>query len=830
MKAFVLFSGLMLFAFGSFGQTISGTVKNNDGEPLAGAHVRLLGTYMAAVTNYDGKYAIRNVPEGRYEMQVSFVGYEWATTVLNMAGKNAVMNFDLESMAYVKQALNVEAIRARHNTPTTYTNISKEEINKMNLGQDMPYVMEMSPSVVVTSDAGAGVGYTGMRIRGIDPTRVNITINGIPLNDAESQGVFWVDLPDFATSTENIQIQRGVGTSTNGAGAFGATVNLSTTTVSDEAFVELSNAQGSFGTFKNNISFGTGMLKDQFTFNGRLSRIVSDGFIDRSSANLRSFYLSAGHHTEKSSTTLNVFTGHEVTQQAWYGTPSAKLNNDDAGIEDYILFNGLSPAQAANLRSSDRRYNHYLYDREVDDYTQSHYQLINELTISKNFSFQSALHLTRGYGYFEQFQDKTAPFDDTQLSFYGLDDVIIGSDTITSSNVIRRRWLDNDFYGLTYAAKYTGVKKLELILGGAWNRYLGAHFGEVVWSEFASNGNIRDRYYDNDAEKKDFNTYLKGNYQATDQLGLFADVQFRNVGYSFLGLDNTGVPIDQNVSYNFVNPKVGATYAFDSQNQVYASVAMGSKEPNRNDFVESTPTSRPSPERLVDYELGYRTNSRKSQLQASAYFMDYTDQLVLTGQLNDVGASTRVNIPESYRAGIELEWGLDIFKRLNWTANATLSSNKIRNFTAYVDNWDTGVQDVETYASTDIAFSPSLIGASNITWTLYDADAEKKENDIQVDLSLLSKYVGRQYVDNTQSEDRSIDPYFLNDIRLNINEKNGKLFKNVDIFLLVKNIFNVEYESNAWVYRYILGGENKKLDGYFPQAGTYYLAGLTLRL
>lgn len=710
-----------------------------------------------------------------------------------------------QDSVFIKKQLKevqVNALRATDITPVSFSNISKQELEEQNLGQDLPYLLSFTPSVVSTSDAGAGIGYTGFRVRGSDPTRINVTINGIPLNDSESHGVFWVNMPDFASSIENIQIQRGVGTSTNGAGAFGASVNLVTNKLRQKAYGSTSNTVGSYETLKNNVEFGTGLINNKFTIDGRLSRIESEGYIDRASSNLKSFYLSGGYYGDDEFLKLSVFSGKEITFQAWNGVPLSYLENDSL-----------------------RTFNIYDYENEVDNYGQTHYHLNYTKSLEENETFNLGLHYTKGEGYFEQFRTNDDLLD------YGLENVIVGNDTVTTTDLIRRRWLDNDFYGAIFSYQ-NNTNKLDYTIGGAWNIYEGAHFGEIIWAQFASNSNIRDRYYDNDATKIDFNIYAKGLYKYNNQLTLFGDIQKRWVEYDFVGLDQNAVELDDQAKFDFLNPKFGLYYDIDKKSDLYASFAVANREPNRSDFVDSSPESRPTHETLYDTEIGYKYQNKNYTFSANAYYMIYENQLVLTGQINDVGAYTRTNINYSERLGLELEGNFKINNKLFWAANATFSKNKIPFFVEYVDNWDTWGQEVYKYEDTDIAFSPNLIWASR-----FDYKFNKSTN-----AQFISKYVGEQFIDNTSSDDRKLDDYLTHTIRIT-HDMDSKLFETVKWTFQINNLLDLNYTNNAWIYRFISEGYDPRPDdpyvnlnsegsydmaGYFPQAKRNFLLGLTL--
>ena len=719
----------------------------------------------------------------------------------------------------------VSTTRVGEKSPVAHENISKQEIEVNNHGVDLPILLDQATSIVTTSDAGAGVGYTGIRVRGTDATRVNVTINGIPFNDAESQGVYWVNMPDISSSIDDIQIQRGVGASTTGASAFGASVNLSTlsTINSQNPYGEISNSYGSFNTLKNTIKLGTGLIDGKWNFEGRLSRVASDGFIDRASSELNSYYLSGSYIGEKTSIQAVAFSGQEVTYQAWNGIPLSILeNNSDSG----------------------QTYNPYEYENEVDNYNQSHYQLHFTNKTIKNLKLNASLHYTRGKGYFEQYKGigqnaSLNYFSQESLMDYGLQDIITSSgDTISETDLIRRRWLDNHFYGIVYSAEYS-TDNFQFTLGGGANQYLGGHYGEVIWSQYASNGSIRHRYYDNDATKNDINVYGKLNYDLNSNLSAYVDLQQRFLSYDFTGLDQDGSELNQTSEMSFFNPKVGFNYLLNNKTSLYAFAGVGNKEPSRDDFTESTPSNRPEHENLLDIELGYRFSSERVSFAANLYNMQYNNQLILTGELNDVGSSVRVNIPDSYRRGVELTGSFQLMDKLLLKLNATFSQNKIAEFNEFIDNWDTGVKDSITHRNTDIAFSPSVIGGSQLIFTPF-----KSLENGKLDLALVTKYVGAQFIDNTSSEYAKLNAYLVNDFRLSYTVKT-KLFKEVVVSSWVRNLFNKNYISNAWVYRFNTTGDPTTYDSYanaegsgtnsynqigaFNQAGINFFLGLKLR-
>ena len=602
-----------------------------------------------------------------------------------------------------------------------------------------------------------------------------------------------------------MQIQRGVGTSTNGPAAFGGTVNLSTTGLNADPYASTSHSYGSFNTRKHNVAFGSGLINKHWTVDGRLSQITSDGYVDRASADLRSYFLSGGYTSEKSSVRLNVFSGHEITYQAWNGIPFDSLETN-------------------------RTFNSATYEDEVDNYNQTHYQLLISEQLNSKLNLNLAGFYTRGFGYFENYES------DESLDDFGIGTITIPVNdstnaTITNSDLIQRRWLDNHFYGATWGLNYNNNGRLKATLGGAMSRYEGAHFGEVIWARYAGNTEIRHRYYDNDGEKNDFNVYAKASYQATNKLNVFADVQYRMVDYTFLGFDADATVVDQNVSLSFVNPKAGLNYSINDNNVTYASFAVGNKEPNRGDYVDSSPNSRPVHETLYDLEAGYKRNMAKYAFGLNLYYMLYDNQLVASGQINDVGAVTRINVDESFRRGVELEFGWQILKNLDWTANATFSQNQVVAFTEYFDAYDANFswigQDSIQHSNTNLAFSPGTIVASDITYDFWKTDKGADKPAHTASISFITKYIGEQFIDNTSDENAKLDAYLVNDVRLRYRLKEW-VVNSIDFNLTVRNVADELYSANAWAYRYAFDGAQMVDIGYYPQAGRHFLAGLTI--
>ncbi|MEO7307715.1 MAG: TonB-dependent receptor plug domain-containing protein [Ferruginibacter sp.] len=688
------------------------------------------------------------------------------------------------------QPVEVLAIKAADKAPFAKTDLTKKDIEQNNLGQDLPFLLDQTPSVVVNSDAGNGVGYTGIHIRGTDAARINVTLNGIPYNDAESQGTFFVDLPDIASSANSIQVQRGVGTSSNGAGAFGGSINLFTNELNKDFYASTNNSAGSFNTFKNNIQFGSGMIGKHFTIDGRVSLLSSDGYIDRARSDLKSFYLSTAFVNSTNSLRLNIFSGKEKTYQAWNG------------VAEYLLKTDRTNNPSGTEKPGEP------YDNETDNYTQTHYQLFYNHKFNSYWKGNIAAFLTRGKGYYEQYKAQQS------LSDYGLPDYNNGTTIITETDLVRQLWLDNYFYGSIFSMQYQ-KNKTQLIFGGGYNAYDGSHYGKLKWAEVQAAVPMDHRWYDLTAYKKDLSVYNKWTQQWNNNWQSFVDVQFRNIDYRIHGFRyNPGLEIKEN--YSFLNPKLGVTYT-NKNWQAFASYALAGKEPNRDDF-EAGNTQQPKAERLHDIELGFEKKSKACSFGANLYYMRYRDQLVLTGKINDVGAYTRTNIPKSYRAGIELQGKTTISSWVNLAANITFSENKIMNFTEYLDDYDNGGQQTKFYSKTDISYSPSIIAGGSI-------------NFIPVtngEISLISKYVGRQYLDNTSQQSRSLNPYYLQDIRLSYLIAH-KIFKATSLILQLNNVFNKKYEPNGYSFSYIYGGELTTENFYFPMAGFNFMVGVNLK-
>lgn len=785
--------------------TIRGVVlREQTNEPVEEATVSLEkdGTNISTKsTDNTGYYQFNGLKKnGIYKIIVQHVSMQKKSVDVNAEKDITTANITLANYAYFLEPLEVISLRASEKAPFAKTNITGRELAKSNVGPDLPFLLNQIPSVVINSDAGNGIGYTGIRIRGSDATRINMTINGIPYNDAESQGTYFVDLPDIASSVNSIQIQRGVGSSSNGAGAFGASLNLSTNEFNENAYGEINNSYGSFNSWKNTVKAGSGLINGHFTVDARLSNINSDGFIDRAATNMKSLYFSTAYIGKKSTVRFNLITGKEKTYQAWNGVPESLLATDRT-------YNSSGTEKPGDP-----------YKNETDNYQQDHYQAFFTHSFNDYLSFNAAFFLSKGRGYYEQYKGVAAETaagstSGTSYATYGLPNPVFGNDTLTNTDLARQLWLDNNYYGQIISLQYKRSND-QVTLGGGWNRYEGKHYGNIIWAEA---GIPKDyQWYNLNALKNDVNVYAKWEHSLSRKVNLYTDIQYRNVHYNMDGFEhNPEVFVNRN--FNFINPKAGISYSFKGF-QTFLSYALGNKEPNRDDF-EAGITQQPKPETLHDFELGAEKRTLHYSFGATGYYMLYKNQLILTGQINDVGAYTRVNVPNSFRMGVELQGRATISNWVNAGANLTISKNKIKRSDEYFDDYDNGGQISISHKNTDISFSPSII--SGITVNLLPF----KNGEI----SLLSKYVSRQYLDNTQDITRSLRSYFVQDVRFTYTIKN-KLFHEWNLIACAYNVLNKKYEPNGYTFSYIYSGNKTTENYYFPMAGTNFMAGINIRL
>ena len=777
MKKILIFLFLVASQI-TIGQTFTllGKVVDENKNPLPGATILVKETKQGTSADFDGKFIV-NLSKGIYNIQVSFIGFKTISREITVF-QNDEIEFILSTRATVLDEVLVAAIRANTDAPVTFSNLTKKEIEKRNLGQDIPILLNYLPSVISSSDAGAGVGYTYMSVRGSNGERINVTVNGIPYNDAESHGTFWVNLGDFASSTQSLQLQRGVGTSTNGSGAFGASLNLLTDAISEEANAEISNSFGSFGTRKHTVKFSTGKLNNHIEIAGRLSNIYSDGYVDRATADLKSYYLQASYSDKNTLIKAITFGGKEKTYQAWEGLTADQLKED-------------------------RRQNPYTYENEVDDYQQDHYQLHWNEKLNENWSTNVGLNYTKGAGFFEQFKDGEDAADFNNL-------IVDGSD------VIVRRWLDNDFYVANFNTEYKN-EKLKIINGISYSNYSGNHFGEVIWgSDLAENVNINDRYYYSDAKKTDFSIFSKTTYTFNENWIGYIDLQGRFINYQTEGITSDIVPIDVDTNFSFFNPKVGITYKINSENNLYTSFAVANREPNRNDFENGVTTN----ETLYDFELGWRLNSENIKLNTNIYYMNYKNQLVLTGALDGVGAPIRATSGDSYRLGLEIDADIRLSEEFSIKPNAAFSQNKNRDFFSTING------NLEDLGNTDISFSPNVIVGNILMY-------QPTEN---LQISFLSKFVGKQYMSNLQStisDNDLLDSYFTSDFNIIYEIKPKSVVKSIVFSGLINNIFNEKYVDRGYYYTYDYDDSGNTVTGdgagYYPQATTNFLVGVTIK-
>ena len=813
----ILFLSSCYFAFSQ--HAVRGVIEDRTGSFVQAAQVSVLNTNVQVNSDSQGKFEFTQLPisDSTYTILVEKPGFLAQSMTISAISKEELRILLFTSM---KTLEDVQVSTTRLSDYSTSAMLVRKinPLERKNFGQDIPVLLEATPSLVTTSDAGAGVGYTGLRIRGVDATRINVTINGIPVNDPESHAVYWVNMPDLASSIENIQIQRGVGSSTNGAASFGASLNIKTQDISEKPFGSIDQSVGSFGTYKTTIKAGTGIINKHFSLETRMSSIQSNGYLDRASSDLKSYFLSAAYIGEKSIVKTIIFSGKEITYQAWNGTPESRVNGDTAAMNTYADRNGLSSEERENLLNSGRTYNYYSYKNEVDNYQQDNYQLHFTHTFNDKLILNLAGHYTYGRGYFEQYRKGENLVD------YGLNPVMIGSDTVQQTDLIRRLWLDNDFVGAVYGVTYKPTAHLDFVFGGSTNTYFGRHFGELVWAQYASNSEIYQRYYTNDSRKSELSSYVKAVYKR-ERFDVYTDLQFRHVDYTFVGkelVNGTPADVTQAVQFNFFNPKVGGSFKINSNQMLFLNGGISHREPVRADFVASTAQNRPTFETLQDVEFGHQMNNSHLTLTTNLYWMNYQNQLLLTGEINDVGAYIHSNVAKSYRLGVEVYGSYRFDKKLKLTGGVTLSQNKIAQFNEYLDTYlDTlpyYTQQVITHANTNMSFSPNITGNIGFEWVPIE----------NFNIAWMTKLVGRQFLDNTGNINRSIDPFNFSNMQFNYSIFD-KFCKEIQFGLMVNNVFNQMYSNNGYTFSYANGGQTTTENFYYPQAGRNFMARVLLK-
>ena len=781
---------LLFITFTSIAQNnFVGRVTDSSGEPIVGANILIEESNLITYTDEKGKFYL-NSNSTNIDIQVSHVGY--LTKEIKFSNPNQEINIVLDDGIILKDEIKVISTRAKYNSPFAFTNISKSFIEKNNSGKDIPFLINSTPSTYSTSDAGNGIGYTGVRIRGSDATRINVTINGIPYNDSESHGVFWVNVSDLASSANSIQVQRGVGSSTNGGGAFGGTVSIKTGKASEDFKLKYSSSAGSYKSFKNTLELNSGLIKNKINMNLRLSKINSDGYVDRATSDLKSYYASASYYSDKTSIDLINFSGKERTYQSWWGTPEGRINNDIEEMNNVIANNGYSDEQADNLLNSGRTFNYYTYDNQTDNYQQDHYQMHFNHDISNTANLHLALHYTYGRGYYEEFRE-----DDNLSNYY---DFLENK----SLDLVRRRWLSNHFYGLTYSFSKK-FDKSEINIGGALNEYDADHFGEIIQPQLM----VSEPYYFSKSFKKDGNIFIKYNLNITESAELFTDMQLRGYSHKMKGNDNDKSIIDVDKNNVFFNPKIGLTKSLNDKVILYGSVAVANREPIRSDYIDSK--IEPKHESLVNIELGKGFNYNIGSFNTNLYLMEYNNQLITTGEVNDVGAYIRENVKKSRRFGVELTNVLNT-KDFYVNSSLSLSRNLVYNFneTLYDYGADFSQYNIieNKYGVTDLAFSPGVLLNNHFEW---------KANKF-LSFILNSKYVGKQYLDNTSNEKRVLKDFLINDFKIQTNLTNNVL-NNLFFKIEINNIFNVKYSSNGYTFGYYGGMDYEVRENYFyPQA------------
>ncbi|WP_237276563.1 TonB-dependent receptor [Tenacibaculum ovolyticum] len=766
---FVLFTAITVNAQNFI---LSGKVVNSSQKPLVGATIVVKELKKGTSSDFEGNFKIK-LTKGTHRIAVSYVGFK--TLIQTVAIKNnQSITFQLTSNENVLDEVLVSAVRVKADAPVTHSNLTKKEIAKRNLGQDIPILLNYLPNVISSSDAGAGVGYTYIRVRGSDASRVNVTVNGIPYNDAESQGTFWVNMGDFASSTQSLQLQRGVGTSTNGSGAFGASLNILTDAVAEKSGGEISNSFGSYGTRKHTVKFTTGKVNKHFEFAGRLSNIYSDGYIDRSSSDLKSYFLQGSYTDDNTLIKALVFGGKEKTDQAWYGLSATELKEN-------------------------RRQNPYTYDNETDNYQQDHYQLHWNEKLNDNWSTNIGLNYTRGKGYYEQFKEGEDAIDYNNL-------------IVDDSDVIVRRWLDNHFYVINGNTTYKN-DGVEVISGFSFSKYDNDHYGEIIWgSDLAPNVSIRDHYYDSTSNKYDWSAFSKTTFNVSENLKAYIDLQGRIVKYKTVGLTSDRDPININKKYRFFNPKVGLTYNVNKEHSLYTSYAKANREPNRNDFEGGNSKH----ESLDDYEFGWRLKNKTVKLSTNVYYMNYKNQLILTGAIDsNTGEPLRASSGRSYRLGIEIDADISLTKSFSVRQNIAVSQNKNIDF---FTNRDNALQEL---GNTTIANSPNIVSGNTFVY-------HPSEN---FQIAFLTKFVGEQYLSNTDTKTSKLDSYFTSDFNIMYELKTKSIFKSIVFTGLVNNVFNKEYVDRGYIYLddWSTPGTTQESQGYYPQATINFLAGITLK-
>ncbi|SFD82869.1 TonB-dependent receptor [Thermophagus xiamenensis] len=809
MQKIMIFLGLLFLSAQAFSQrSLKGTVYSENYEPLTGATVVINPGNHGTTTDQNGEFFFTGISTARCHITISFIGYRKWERDIDLRETNQ-LKVIMEPASHLTEEVVVTAYRAGQQTPVAHTDIDGEVLRSTGVGNDIPSLLKLTPSLVTTSESGIGLGYTNLRIRGTDPTRINVTMNGVPLNDSESQGVFWANMPDFANSVENVQIQRGVGTSTQGSAAFGASINFQTTTSDPQSYAELTSTVGSFNTFKNSLRFGTGLINDKFSFEGRYSRLKSDGYIKNAFSDHQSLYLGGTMHFDNSFLKMIILHGDQQTGISWWGVPQEMLETDRR----------YNPAGVYTDEFGNEQY----YDDQTDNYKQTHAQLFYSWALNTEFHATAALHYTRGDGFYEQYKE------DEDFVDYGLSAIQISDQTIETSDLIRRKWMGNDFYGATLSGDLKLSSQSNLTFGGGWNRYDGDHFGRIIWMRYAGTTEKDYEWYFNNGTKTEHNLFAKFDWEASPLLRLFMDIQYRGINYEMSGIDDDLRSLDQEHDFRFFNPKAGFYLTPKDNHSIYAFAGISNREPTRTNFKDANqdPEATPKAERLYDIETGYKYESGTFSGGINLYYMYYEDQLIPTGEKSNVGYDIMTNVDKSYRTGVEVMAAVQPLSWLTWDMNLTLSRNIIKDFVetstnSYPDpdgseDWITETVK-NPLGDTQIAYSPSVVGSSNLAANITS----------RFKISLQSKYVGEQYFNNTESDERKLDAWFVNDLQFNW-KLNPKPFKSIGLQFTIHNVLDHEYESNAYGGNWYEEDVEKTWAYYYPMAGRYYMGQVVIR-
>ena len=702
----------------------------------------------------------------------------------------------------------VSTSRAGESTPVTYSMVSREQLQKAGPSNSLPMALALQPSVVAVNEGGTGLGYSKMTVRGVKGSQINVTLNGITLNDAESQEVFWVNIPALSSLLSSVQVQRGLGTSSSGSGAFGASINMSTASVSPDPYASVDLGYGSYNTFTATAAAGTGKSNKGFYFDFAYSKGLTDGYIRNAYADVASAYAALGWMNEKNSLRLMWLYGDQHTGITWNGID----------LQQYELDRRYNPAGEYYDGFGNVRY----YDNETDNYTQHHLQLNYTRLFGERLMWTSTFHWTNGDGYYENYRPSGISGQ------YGF------SQNFTGDFIVREALLNN-YYVLNSDLRYRS-DVLNITTGFTLSDYDGDHIGQVRWSDYL--GDDYDysshSWYLNNGRKKEANVFVRAEYEPLDWLTAYADLQYRGVWLKMEGPEDDNVPLDYSTNWQFFNPRAGLSFRWSGKHKAFLSAAVGHREPGRADIKENIknawlsdqPDVALKPEKMLDMEFGYSFNAEKVSAAVNVYLMEYWDMLLETGKLSNVGYAIKENVDRGWRRGVELSVGYEPLRWLRADANFTFSSNKIRDYREYVQNVDayeswvmTGRTTEFEYGTTSMLMSPSVLGSLRLTFVPW------KGATVSVD----GKYVGRQYLDNTMTISRSIPAYFVSNLAVSHTFELNKGSLGLSFYL--NNIFNNMYYADGWCWKNIVEEDGALVDGIgiYPQAPLNYMLKVSYR-